>query len=148
MVEQEAFASKFLKRRYTEMESLNYRELGGIIEMQISNWRGAFRIGMLEDGHTWGNPNITWFQLICIQKHNDQTNASHDYQGIKQQSTVLPLVRFRRKAVNAIVSYIALVVICYASMSCAINQECKCKTVVYFMFNRTDTNTVLRTMLC
>lgn len=74
--------------------------------MQISNWRGAFRIGMLEDGHTWGNLNITWFQLICVQKHNDQTNA---IQGIKQRSTVLPLVSFRtRKAVNAIVSYIAL----------------------------------------
>jgi len=33
---------------------LSYRELGAIIEMQISKSRGAFRIGMLKVHHALG----------------------------------------------------------------------------------------------
>jgi hypothetical protein len=49
--------------------------------------------------------------------------------------------------VNAIVSHIALAVMlpCHAQ---SIKSVCKCKTAVYFMLNRTDTNIVVRTMLC
>lgn len=60
------------RRRLAGCEKLNYRKLGGTIEVQIGNWRGACRIGMLEDGHAWGNPDVTRLQLICVQ------NPSHD----------------------------------------------------------------------
>jgi hypothetical protein len=46
----------------------NYRKLGAIVEMQVSNSRRAFRTGVLETRHTRVYPHVGWLQIICIQK--------------------------------------------------------------------------------